>query len=504
MTLGLSVADVVNVTIDLSPKAAQYRNFGALMVLGSSNVIGIGERYRVYTGSDGVANDFGVLSPEYFAAVLFFSQKPQPSILYIGRWAQTAVSGQLTGGVLQPAQQLVSAFTPITSGTLNIAIDGTNYTLTGINFSAVANLNNVASVLQTAIRAAPSANAGAAGATVVWTGANGRFIIQSGSTGATSTVGYATGTVATAMGLVSGVASTPVPGIAAEQPVAAAQILADKTGDWYGLTFADSGPIGSPTISNTQHYAVAQYIESSTLSRIYGVTITTTDVLDPTNGNDLASQLQDANFERTFTQYSSSSQYAVASMYGRAFTVNFEANNSTITLKFKQEPGMSAETLTETQAATLRSKNCNVFANYNNGTAIIQEGVMANGYFFDEVHGTDWLQNAIQNDVYNLLYQSKTKVPQTNAGNQLICTTIQKTLARAVNNGLLAPGQWNADGFGQILQGDFLPLGYYVYYPDINSQPQADRETRVSVPFQVAAKLAGAIHKANILVSVNR
>ncbi len=41
---------------------------------------------------------------------------------------------------------------------------------------------------------------------------------------------------------------------------------------------------------------------------------------------------------------------------------------------------------------------------------------MANGDFFDERHGLDWLQNYVQNNLYNLLYTSTTKVPQTDPG----------------------------------------------------------------------------------------
>jgi hypothetical protein len=181
-------------------------------------------------------------------------------------------------------------------------------------------------------------------------------------------------------------------------------------------------------------------------------------------------------------------------MIARAFTVDFNANNTTITLKFKQEPGLVAETITETQAATLKAKNINVFVNYNNSTAIIQEGVMANGYFFDEVHGTDWLQNRVQTDVYNLMYQSPTKIPQTDAGTILSSPRSKSSMAAAVNNGLVASGVWNAAGFGQLSQGDTLTSGFYVYAPLVATQSQSDREARKSVPIQVAAKLAGAIH----------
>ncbi len=64
----------------------------------------------------------------------------------------------------------------------------------------------------------------------------------------------------------------------------------------------------------------------------------------------------------------STNKYAAISAIGRAFTVNFSANRSTITLKFKHLPSVEAEGLTETQANTLAAKRCNVFAAYNNPT----------------------------------------------------------------------------------------------------------------------------------------
>ncbi|MFX5157774.1 DUF3383 family protein, partial [Acinetobacter baumannii] len=67
-----------------------------------------------------------------------------------------------------------------------------------------------------------------------------------------------------------------------------------------------------------------------------------------------------------------------------------------------------------------------------------------------------------------------------------------------------APGVWNSAGFGALKQGDTLAKGYYVYAPAIATQSQADREARKAVPFQVAAKEAGAIHTVDVLVTVNR
>jgi hypothetical protein len=191
-------------------------------------------------------------------------------------------------------------------------------------------------------------------------------------------------------------------------------------------------------------------------------------------------------------------------MFGRAFSVNFNANRSTITLMYKQEPGVTGEELTENQATILKNKRCNVFVNYVNNTIIIQYGVMSGPAYFDEIHGLDWFQDAIQNACYNVLYQSKTKIPQTDAGVNQLTNAISGVCDEAVNNGLVAPGVWNADGFGELEPGQYLKTGYYIYAQPVALQSQSDRETRVAPPIQAAVKLAGAIQELDVIVDVNR
>lgn len=496
----LDVSNVVKVDVTLSPLAIQYQNFGTGIILGDSDVIDTTERLRQYANIEGIAQDFLTTSPEYKAAQLHFSQSPKPAILYIGRWAATATKGRLKGATLSAAQQLLSNFTAVTSGGLKIAIDGGALTnVAAINFSAALNLNGVASILQTAL-----VGAGLTGVTVVWDATYSRFLIRSGSTGTSSSVSFAQAPtsgvdISGTLGLTSAAGGSTVVGVAAETLLAAVTALADKSRDWYALHTATTA-----TILESDHITIAQAIEAMGRARIYLITTQNPNVLDPTTSLDIASSLKTLNLKRTVVQFSSSSPYACVSLFARMSTVNFEANNSTITLKFKQEPGVAAEYLTETQGAALKAKNCNAFVAYLNGALIIQEGVTSAGYFIDEVHGTDWLQNALQTDVFNLLYQSPTKIPQTDDGTNMIVTVIKKTLARAVNNGLVASGLWNGPPIGQIKTGDPLPTGYYVFAPLVASQSQADREARKSVPIQVLAKLAGAIHSVNVLVTVNR
>lgn len=60
---GLSTADVVNVQVNFAPIAAPKRNFGSLLIIGTSPVISTTQRYREYTSIDGFGK---VLFPAIF------------------------------------------------------------------------------------------------------------------------------------------------------------------------------------------------------------------------------------------------------------------------------------------------------------------------------------------------------------------------------------------------------------------------------------------------------
>jgi len=489
--MALNVSRLVSVQVNLAPLAAARRGFGTLLVAGDSAVIDGSERMRSYTDIESVAGDFGTSAPEYLAATLYFGQTPRPELLMIGRWIRTATAAFVKGAILTSAEQVMSLWTVITDGSFQIDIDGATKTVSGLDFSAETNLNGVASQI----------NAVLTGGTASWDGS--RFIITSSTSGATSEIGYASATgsgsdISGMLKMTSVLALAPVGGFDAETPVEAVAEFADMSGAWYGLSFAAAT---MPT--DDEIIAVGAFVEAASISRILGVTETDTRVLDATYTSDLASRCSDLSYKRTCVQYSAN-PFAVCSMIGRAFSVNFSANRSTITLMYKQEPSVVAENLTETQAQTLKAKRCNVFVNYQNDTAIIQYGVMSGQAYFDEIHGLDWFADALQNAEYNLLYQSKTKVPQTDAGQNQLVNVAAGVCQEAVNNGLVAAGQWNADGFGQIERGDYLSEGFYIYTAPMAAQDQSIREQRIAPPIQIALKLAGAIHEIDCIVDVNR
>lgn len=506
MTIGLPVTSLVSVSVNLSPPAAQAPTINSMLILGDSNVIDTKERLRLYSSLSGVATDFGTTAAEYLGAARWFGQVPQPTQLYIGRWAKVATAGLLRAGPMTATQQLITNFNAIANAGFKIIIDGSALTnITGINLTGVANLNAAAALIQAAVRAIGTG--GFTLATVVWNSALNQFFITSGTTGASSNVSATQApTAGTDLGplinTTAGTLSYVVAGIAAESAVTAVTILDTLVvTPWYGLSFAVPGG----DIVNADHLAIGAYIEGSASGNYHQYTLTYADaaaIVSP-DTTSIGALLKALGYNRTSYQWSSTDLYAAISMFGRLLTVNPAGANTTITLMYKQEPGVAAEVLTPTQAATLNGNNANYYGAVNNGTNILFNGKAASGQFIDTMWNIDGLAGQIQTNAFNQLYTTPTKIPQTDAGMAQIATSIAAACQQYMVNGALGPGVWTVGGFGQLKQNDFLANGYYIYTPPVATQSPSARAARASVPFQVAAKLAGAVHTANVQIFVN-
>lgn len=338
---------------------------------------------------------------------------------------------------------------------------------------------------------------------ITGTGGNAYTLAKSGTnlsvSGATLSGGSGTD-CSTEFGLTSAAgASAPIAGIAAETPLECIDIMDDMNTGWYAAEFVTET---QPT--DDEHEDVATFIEAARPSRIYLTAEDSTAALDVNNSSDLGSRLKTLTLARSLTHYSSSSIYAPASLFGRHATVDYTGSKTTITLKFKRLPGIAYETLTKTQASSLQAKNINVFVKYDNDTAIVQEGKMANGDFIDERVGADALQNYLEVELWNVLYTTPTKVPQTDEGTNILVTACKRVMVQFVENGWVAEGMWNGPPIGTLETGQIIPGGFYVFAPPYSSQSQADREARKSVPIQIACKLAGAVHFVDVACTVNR
>jgi len=147
------------------------------------------------------------------------------------------------------------------------------------------------------------------------------------------------------------------------------------------------------------------------------------------------------------------------------------------------------EDISTNDKAVLDSKRANVFFQVAD-TAIYGESYMAGDYFFDEIHGVDWLTDAIQTEVYGYLVSRTTKVPYTDKGVAALQQQVTRVLDTAVLNGLIAPGE--------TIDGTFLGTGYQVTTIPVADTSASEKQNRQYNGLSFVALGAGAIHGVQI------
>ena len=264
-------------------------------------------------------------------------------------------------------------------------------------------------------------------------------------------------------------------------------------GEWYPVFPCDA--------TKADIEEIALYVETAVPSTVLFALTSDAEVLANTAGN-IAKTLTAANYRRTLLQYSTT-DYAAAAIMGYAMGANTGLINSAYTLKFKQEVGVTAEVLTSTQVTNIEADNCNVYVNRGSYYDMLEQGVMADATFFDEVINLDKLANDIQLNIMDALYQNP-KVPQTEGGMGILKSTIIEANEQALKIGFIAPGIWTGSTILGLKTGDTLLDGYAILSEPIADQAQADREAREAPAIYNCIKLAGSVHSAVIQVNVNR
>ncbi len=485
----IPVSTVVAVTIGVAPTFPTRAGFGTLNIVGSSNVIGILERSRIYNSINGVGADFGLDTEEYKAAQVYYSQVPSPRQLVITRRVGAPIGAELRGGA--NAEVSLAAWRAVATGSLRVNIGGVASDVTGLVFTGANTLPAVASIVQAGIRAVAGASAAYTGAVVSYK--SGRFYLISGETGATSVIDLATpaATGQDISGMLNWTAATnarATGGSAEETPVAALAASQNANQDWYGVAFTKE------VRDNASLLDAAAWVQART--KMFAFDTEDRENLDPLNEASLAYQLDQGAYHRTLGAFNDTAgQYAAISALARLFTTNYNVANSAITLKFKQEPTITPADLYASEKAALDKIHLNAYYDVG-GNPMLGEGWMFGGRFADEVHGLDWLQNAIEINVFGKLYTDVTKTAMSDVGVASLQQQVERALDQGVNNGLLAPGY--------LADGTYLAKGYVTSAVKVRDHNQSEKEARQGPPISFTAIGAGAIHGISVVGTFQR
>lgn len=497
------MADISNViSVQLLPEGllAARDNMNVVAIITSEQThLNSNRRYDLYRTSSAVAGDFGTLSKTNDFASAFFGTTPNPisagGVLVIGYWraaAETvAASAAQVQGVQLSEATAIGQLQEIADGSFSITIDGESHNIAGLNFQSAIDLNDVVSVIQAGLDEKGLIKLN-----------NGRIIISSPTVGASSTITALTeletgSFIGSILGLEGGGGSIVTQGAAeqtlpAETKLEAIAALKQQV-NIKGATFIDK-----PTDDDRDQLAVFAQANAMIM---YDVFDSSENLIVSESNPVWKIKLSGQQNYRCLYSKAGNRKFAVSYM-ARAHVVNFSAENSAMTMQLKTL-SVPAESYTESELIAAKRVGLDVYTLIKDVPVVLTSG--ANG-FVDNVYNLMAYIDAVQTDMFNLLKQTATKIPQTTKGVNQLVDQGEKTSRQFVRAGVFAPGTWSSpDSFGnlEVFNRSIEQNGYYWLAGLLSEQSQSDRQERKSPVLQNAVKNAGAIHSVDIIINWN-
>jgi hypothetical protein len=499
MSNNASITNVINVALLQEGQLAGRDNMNVIAVFTSEQgVISSAERFRTYRDAAAVAADWGSAAAITDYANVVFGTRPNAinfggSLVValhrataedVAATAATLVSGQLVEATA------IDALQSITDGSFTIDVDGSPVVGSALDFSTTTDLDGVAALLDAAI----------AGATVAHS--NGFITVTSATTGVlsllTAFAAHATGTfIGSILNLASGSGETLTQGVAAVTLAVETKVeslTATKALiNFKGSTFIDL--VLDAEVPDIAAWAAAN--QSIVYNVFSGASYLTVSNSNPVWTVRLAGQTA---FRSLYSK--SGNRKLAASYMARTHTVNFNAENSAITMNLKTL-AVPAEAYSQAEIDAAKRVGLDLYTTIKDVSVVLTS---AANDFVDNVYNIIAFIDSVQTDMFNLLKQTGTKIPQTTRGVAQLVAQGEKTTRGFVRAGVFAPGAWSSpDTFGNIdtFNRNIEQFGFYWLAGLLKDQPQVDRQARKSPVLQAAVKNSGAIHSVDIIINFN-
>ena len=476
----LSQSNVIRVTVQGVQRTIGVKNINelALFTPEPSNSIAT---YNICYDAASVGELYGTNSLTYKMAVNVFAQDANP---LSGRGYLVVISMSATNAT--PSVATSSALTlanwkSVTNGAVVCTADDVAETASGLDFSNVATINDVANILGKALTNVfvavsgtsltfTSKKLGALSTVVLSSPLSGTDLTDNDYLGTMTTV---TGTDATGETLVSAI-SRP--------------------------TTRYTGIITALQMEDTAVSAAASAIQAKDL-------IWVNSWYSASDITGICTTIKNASQTHTrclvYTQGFEEAKLYEAAYAGRAFSVNFEGSLVSQTMNLKTLANVTPDLgITQNDYNNAESAGVDLYVSYEGFPAVVSNG--ANAYF-DVVYENMAFKFYAQNYMLNALKTTNTKIPQTETGVAVLTDALAQAFILFVRNGVFAAGKWNSSqtfGDPETFRDNIANQGWYIYHTPIAQQSQSEREERIAPLIQGAGKRSGAIHEADVLIIV--
>lgn len=400
------------------------------LFLTTNTQVPIGSVLAFSSASD-VASYFGALSTEATLAQTYFAgydgASQRPGKLYFSQYASAAVGAYLRGGSVAG---LTLAQLQALSGTLTISVNGSAKTSSAISLSAATSFSNAATIIQAAFTSP--------GFTVSYDSVSGGFKFLNSTTGASSTMSFATGTLAAGLNLTQANGAVLSQGAAAMAPGTAMDAIIASTQDWVCFSTVWELP------DTATHLLFAAWANSKNNRFAY---VGWTSVNAATVNGDTSSMgpaITSAGYSGTAAMYDPNNPGNVAAFaMGWAASLNFAQTNGAATAAFRTSSNLTAGVTNETIGDNLIANGYNfvgAYATANDSFTWFMPGQITGDFaWFDDFIYQIWLNNSLQLALMQLL-ASVGKIPYNGDGYALIEAAMQSSIDAALNFGAIESG----------------------------------------------------------------
>ncbi|AIK89335.1 DUF3383 domain-containing protein [Glaesserella parasuis] len=465
----------------------------------SMNAVFLSENANLPTGravsfatADSVGEYFGFTSAEYQAAAVYFKGF-DGSTIKPGTLIFFAYNKAIEGAFLLGASVKSLSLNELKkiNGTLSVIIDGSEKKADSLNLSGAKSFSNAAELIGTALGSV----------TVTFDSQLQAFKVASSTTGTTSTIAFATGATADALGLSENAGATLSQGSNTTTPTETMQAVIGSTLNWATFT-----TITEPTLEEKLEFAKWSNNQNQRFLYVgWGKEATATQTGNTTS---FGAKLKESEYSGATAVYGGLDKAAF--LCGTVASIDFTEKQGRITLKFKGQSGLTADVTDATIAKNLEDNGYNYYgawATANDRFLFLSPGQISGEWkWIDAYINQIRLNSQLQLAIITLLTSAKS-VPYNDIGIALQRAACNDPINEALNFGSIQVGVSLSEQQKAIINNytgvdaasQVEAQGYYLYIGKATAQTRGNRE---SFPMKLFYTDGGSLHSVN-LASIN-
>lgn len=372
-----------------------------------------------------VGNYFGIGSDEYKFASKYFSYISRKGTMAqkisFAPHATSATSARLYGAVKSAP---LTSFTELTNADVTFKADNTTFALTALDFSSATSFTDVATIILAALD-----DVEADAVEFEYDATLGRFLLYTTATGANHSVEYATGTLASLLGMNEGNNGAILSdSSAAETGLQALKNSAELSNNFYSFTFLTS--------VSGEETDIAAWVESQNVRYMWSLGVTTA------NAGTMSSALLD--YDGIGLTLDINTEHAEFLPMAIAAAVNYDTANASVDFMYQQSSGITPSVSSDTDASAYDAIRVNYYGSTQqagNLVSFYQNGVLTGditsmGVYVNEA----WLKDVITTNLLNLRL-SLDSLPANETGLGYVKLAIQEIIEKALFNGVISVGK---------------------------------------------------------------